>query len=227
VGTVLVAIVIVPSAPVLVPELAGAAAAEIADLRKAVLTAAAVLPDRWTAIGAGAADAVWAPEAAGTFAGFGVDVAVGLSPHADRVEDLALCALITGWLRGQVRPEARAEVRSFTPADDAVAQGRALRTALDADPDPIGVLVVADGCTTLTPAAPGGHDPESAAVQAALDDALAGGDTAALGALPATVIGRAAFAVLAGLAGPAPHAATELYRGAPFGVGYTVATWQP
>lgn len=226
-GTVLVAIVIVPSAPVLVPELAGAAAAEIADLRTAVLTAAAVLPDRWTAIGAGAADAMWAPESAGTFAGFGADVAVGLSPHADRPADLALCALITGWIRGQVRPTARAEVRSVTPAGDASAQGRALRAEIDADPEPIGVLVVADGCNTLTPGAPGGHDPESVAVQAALDDALAGGDTAALQALPTSVVGRAAFAVLAGLAGPAPHEATELYRGAPFGVGYTVALWQP
>lgn len=226
-GTVLVAIVIVPSAPVLVPELAGAAAADIADLRNAVLTAAAVLPDRWIAIGAGAENAVWGPEAAGTFAGFGVDVAVGLSPHADRMDDLGLCALITGWLRGQVRPGARAEVRCFAPADDAVAQGRALRTEIDAHPEPVGVLVVADGCNTLTPAAPGGHDPDSAAVQAALDDALAGGDTAELAALPATVVGRAAFAVLAGLAGPALHPATELYRGAPFGVGYTVAVWQP
>jgi hypothetical protein len=227
VGIVLVAIVIVPSAPVLVPELAGAAAAEIADLRKAVLTASAALPDRWVAIGAAAVDAVWPPASAGTFAGFGVDVAVGLSPHADHVQELALCALITGWIRGQVRPDARAEVRSFTDADDALAQGGALRTAIDADPEPIGVLVVADGCNTLTPAAPGGHDPDSVAVQAGLDDALAAGDTAGLATLPATVGGRAAFAVLAGLAGPATRAATELYRGAPFGVGYTVAVWQP
>ena len=226
-GTVLVAIVIVPSAPVLVPELAGAAAAETADLREAVLTAAAVLPDRWTAIGAGATDALWGPQAAGTFAGFGVDVAVGLSPQADRRTELALCALITGWIRGQVRPGAHADVHSFASADDAPARGRALRAAIDADPEPIGVLVVADGCNTLTAAAPGGHDPDSEAVQAALDDALAAGDTAALGALPAGVVGRAAFAVLAGLAGPAAHEATELYRGAPFGVGYAVDLWRP
>jgi hypothetical protein len=227
VDTVLVAIAIVPSAPVLVPELAGAAAAEIADLREAVLTAAAALPDRWIAIGAGAAEALWGPESTGTFAGFGVDLAVGLSPQADDDADLALCALITGWIRGQVRPGARAEVHCVAPAGDALARGRALRAAIDADTERIGVLVVADGCNTLTPAAPGGHDPESVAVEAALDDALASGDATALGALPDTVVGRAAFAVLAGLAEPAPRTAKELYRGAPFGVGYSVDLWQP
>ncbi len=61
----------------------------------------------------------------------------------------------------------------------------------------------------------------------ALDDALAAGDTAALTRLPAGVVGRAAFGVLAGLAGAGPAAARELYRGAPYGVGYFVGVWQP
>ena len=38
------AIALIPSAPIVVPELAGAAADAVADLRAAVLTAAAVLP---------------------------------------------------------------------------------------------------------------------------------------------------------------------------------------
>jgi hypothetical protein len=33
--------------------------------------------------------------------------------------------------------------------------------------------------------------------------------------------------VLAGLAEPAPRWAKELYRGAPFGVGYFAGVWQP
>ena len=41
------------------------------------------------------------------------------------------------------------------------------------------------------------------------------------------VVGRAAFGVLAGLAGAGPAAARELYRGAPYGVGYFVGVWQP
>ncbi len=52
------AIAIIPSAPVMVPELAGAAAAELADLREAVFAAAASLPTRWIAVGVGPADAV-------------------------------------------------------------------------------------------------------------------------------------------------------------------------
>ena len=47
----LTAIALTPSAPVLVPELAGAAAAEVEQLCDAALTAAATLPDRWIIIG--------------------------------------------------------------------------------------------------------------------------------------------------------------------------------
>ena len=76
------AIAIVPSAPVMVPELASSAAAELADLRAAVLAAAATLPPRWIAIGVGPADDVIGQERAGTFAGYGVDLRVALSPGA-------------------------------------------------------------------------------------------------------------------------------------------------
>ncbi|EUA34459.1 putative conserved alanine rich protein [Mycobacterium xenopi 4042] len=64
-------------------------------------------------------------------------------------------------------------------------------------------------------------------MQLALDDALACGDTAALTRLPAQVVGRVPFQVLAGLAEPAPRSAKELYRGAPYGVGYFAGVWQP
>ena len=94
-------------------------------------------------------------------------------------------------------------------------------------PIPIGVLVVADGANTLTPPAPGGYDPDSIPVQAALDDALAAGDAAALTRLPDAIVGRVAFQVLAGLTEPAPRSAKELYRGAPYGVGYFAGVWQP
>jgi hypothetical protein len=64
-------------------------------------------------------------------------------------------------------------------------------------------------------------------VQLALDDALANGDVAALTRLPGQILGRVAFQVLAGLTGPGPRTAKELYRGAPYGVGYFAAVWQP
>ncbi|OBI52918.1 hypothetical protein [Mycobacterium sp. E787] len=223
------AIAIVPSAPVLVPELAGAASAEVADLTAAVLAAAALLPPRWVAVGTGRADEALGPDSGGTFAGFGVDVRVGLSPQADAAGDLPLCALLAGWVRGRARPEASARVRVYRSDHDtgtALARGRQLRAELDRSPDAVGVLVVADGANTLTPAAPGGYHPDDAEAQAALDDALANGDVAALAALPPQILGRVAFQVLAGLAEPGPRSAKELYRGAPYGVGYFAGFWQ-
>jgi hypothetical protein len=227
---VLSAIAIVPSAPVLVPELAGAAAAEVADLASAVVAAAAPLPPSWIVVGTGPSDDVLGPNTAGTFAGFGADVRVRLAPQAP-VEpvELPLCALIGGWVRAQARPEAAAQVRVYAgdhDPDAALHRGRQLRAEIDRIPGPVGVLVVADGANTLTPSAPGGYDPGNADAQLALDDALATGDVAALARVPAQIVGRVAFQVLAGLSEPAPRSAKELYRGAPYGVGYFAGIWQ-
>ena len=228
---VLAAIALIPSPPVLVPHLAGAAAGEVAGFRDAALTAAAGLPDRWVVIGAGARGDVIGPHSRGTFAGYGVDVPVTLSPQApDTVSALPLCALIAAWLRGQASPAASAEVRVFATDLDAaaaMAAGRALRAEIDGTDTPIGVLVVADGANTITPPAPGGYDPDAAAVQKSLDDALARGDADALTRLPDSIVGRVAYQVLAGLSGPGPAAAKEVVRGAPYGVGYFVGTWTP
>jgi hypothetical protein len=222
---VLSAIAIVPSAPVIVPELAAGAAAELTDLREAVFTAAAALPARWIAIGVGPSDAVVKPPRTGTFAGYGVDVQVALSAgEFDAPTQLPLCALVAGWLRGRVNPEATTEVRVY--ADAGVDRGAQLRTEIDEAHDAIGVLVVADGANTLTQPAPGGYDPDSIPVQAALDDALAAGDAAALARLPESIVGRAAYRVLAGLE-PQPRSVKELYRGAPYGVGYFAGVWLP
>jgi aromatic ring-opening dioxygenase LigB subunit len=136
--------------------------------------------------------------------------------------------LIVGWVRGQANPDARAEVRVYAAAHDAeeaLACGRRLRAEIDEASDPIGVLVVADGAHTLTPPAPGGYEPDSIPVQAALDDALASGDAEALTRLPDAIVGRVAYQVLAGLG--EPRSAKELYRGAPYGVGYFAGLWTP
>jgi hypothetical protein len=230
---VLSVIAIIPSAPVLVPELAGTAADEVAELRAAMIAAAAALPPRWIVVGVGTADGVVGPESVSTFAGFGADLAVRLSPQAgetDQPVELPLCALIAGWIRAQAQPEARAQVRVYAENHDAataLALGGRLRREIDQPAEPTGVLIVADGANTLTPAAPGGYHPEDADVQLALDDALACGDLAALARLPEQVRGRVAFGVLAGLAEPAPRSAKELYRAAPYGVGYFAGVWQP
>lgn len=225
------AIAIVPAAPVLVPELMGAAADETAPLRDAALAAAAELPRRWVSIGSGGADAAFGPDRSGTFAGYGVDVPVALGPVTGITPDeLPLSVLIAAWLRGQIHPEATVDAHVYaatTTAGAAAGHGRRLRDEIDATAEQVGVLVVADGANTLAPAAPGGYRPDSVAVQHALDDALASGDSAALTTLPASIAGRVAHQVLAGLAGPAPRSARELYRGAPYGVGYFVGVWVP
>jgi hypothetical protein len=228
---VLGAIAIIPSAPVLVPQLAGAAAVEVADLRAAVIATAAALPPQWVAVGVSAAEAVFGPDSVGTFAGFGADVPVRLSTDAaGPPTELPLCALFTAWVRGQAQPDARARVRVYSTdldADAARVRGRQLRAELERAADPVGVLVLADGANTLTAVAPGGYHPQDVDVQRALDDALAVGDVAALTELPDRVVGRVAFQVLAGLAEPAPRSAKELYRAAPYGVGYFAGVWQP
>ena len=69
----------------MVPELAGAPTAEeLAGLREAVFTAAAPLPTRWIAVGAGPTDAMVGPDQAGTFAGYGVDLPISLAPGSRR-----------------------------------------------------------------------------------------------------------------------------------------------
>jgi hypothetical protein len=228
---VLSTIAIIPSAPVLVPELAGVAADEVAELRAAMVAAVAALPPRWVVIGVGTADVVVGPESVGTFAGFGVDLVVRLSPQATgRPAELPLCALIAGWMRDEAQPDAQAEVRAYAANHNvgaALAVGRRLRNEIDAADEPTGVLVIADGANTLTPAAPGGYQPADVDVQRALDDALGCGDVPALTRLPEQVVGRVAFQVLAGLAEPAPRSAKELYRAAPYGVGYFSGVWQP
>ena len=229
-GAVLAAIALTPSAPVLVPELAGAAASEVAELRAAACSAAATLPDRWIAVGVGPTEQVIEPETSSTFAGYGVDLVIELSSQSPPlVTAVPLCALLAGWLRGQANPLARVQVRVY-PADlspdAALARGRELRAQIDAATDPIGVLVVADGAHTITSSATGGYDQQAESVQAGLDRALAKGDAAALALLGDSIVGRVAYQVLAGLA-PAPVAAVELARGAPYGVGYFVGTWDP
>jgi len=233
---VLGAIAIVPAAPLLVPELAGAAADEVADLTAAVLAAATLLPPRWIVIGTGQADDVLGPtNSTGTFAGFGADVRVQLYPQQPEENtaapvEMPLCALLAAWVRGQARPDAHAQVhvyRSDHDAETALARGRQLRAEISRVPEPVGVVVVADGANTLTPSAPGGYHPGDADAQLALDDALANGDVAVLAELPPEILGRVAFQVLAGMTEPGPRSAKELYRGAPYGVGYFAGVWQP
>ncbi|MEV6098506.1 hypothetical protein [Nocardia sp. NPDC051981] len=248
---------LVPSPPVLVPELGGAAGASaegtIAELRAAVLRAAGELAaraSRWIVVGvaepeegSGGGDSgrVIGSDAVGTFRGYGVDLCVGLSGVvAERVADpmLPLPALIAGWLREQVAPEVTAECRLISAdaaADESLTFGRLLRADLDAEPESIAVLIVGDGAATLSLKAPRYLDERAAGVQEAIDRALSAGDRQALAALDTRlcaeieVQGRPAYQVLAGLfaTDAADPDVETLYAAAPFGVAYHVSVWRP
>ncbi len=238
---------LVPSPPILVPELCGGlgAGAAVDEVRAAALNVAAELAavaPHWTVVGVGAGDRVAGPETVGTFRGFGVDLAVGLggteaAGDGDADPDLPLPVLIAAWLREQAAPHALAQawiVDAGTPAGECAELGAKLRAELDADPRTQGVLVVADGASTLSTSAPGYFDPRAADRQAALDNALSAGDRDRLLALDPLecaevgMRGRAAFQVLAGLFGadPAAPIVDTRYQDAPFGVGYQVSMWR-
>lgn len=237
----LTAAVLVPSPPIVVPELNGADASESEPLRAAALDAVATLGSlaaRWTVIGVGDTESELEENAVGTFRGFGADVRTALSADASGAADpmLPLAALVAGWLREHAAPQATARAR-IVAADTSPVYcaelGRKLRTELDRDDTAHGLLVVADGANTLTLKAPGAFDPRAGDAQSELDDAIEAGDSAMLAGLDPVVCGelgiggRAAYQVLAGVFGTPPARVDSRYRDAPFGVGYHVAVWLP
>jgi aromatic ring-opening dioxygenase LigB subunit len=223
---------VVPHPPLLVAELAGAAAAETADLRAACRDVAARLADaheRWIAVGAAATASRHDADTRGTFAGFGADVRVALSDAADAATDpdLPLPVLVAGWLRRRgVTIDAH-----VLPADTDPDEARRVGEELAADGSPAALLVLGDGAATHTPRAPGAFDERAAGYDRGVADALAAGDAAALGALDPTlsdellVAGRVPWQVLAG-ALPHPSAARLEHSSAPYGVAYHVALWE-
>lgn len=260
---VLASVVFVPSAPLLVPQLAGPAAVDTAPVRDATVAAttrlAGVTTD-WVAIGADDPNSAVAGElpvprpaeslaGTGTFARFGVDVPVRLergavtdpgagtlSATAAGTRPLPLSMLVAAWLRGIAGAARACPVVVAPEAAPAVCAdvGRDLAARIDATATPVGVLVVADGATALTPKAPGGgrRDP-AVRLQQRIDDAFAAADADALAALDpdacleSGVAGRPAWQVAAALVAGRRLQADVGYASAPFGVGYTVATWTP
>ncbi|WP_363320429.1 hypothetical protein [Pseudonocardia sp.] len=223
-------VAVLPQPPLLVPELATGAAAETAALRTACRSAAARLaaatPD-WVAVGAdeGGRRTV-GPDTRGTFAGFGVDLVVGLDPASTAPidPDLPLPLLIAAWaadgaarIRGELVPP------DLPPAECAALGGSLLGAT--------GLLVVGDGAATHTAKAPGHLDERAGPFDEAVARALAAADPAGLAALDPGlaaelwVAGRAPWQVLAGATAGASWTGELLYSAAPLGVGYHVAVW--
>jgi hypothetical protein len=240
VANVLVAAAFVPSAPVLVPELSGPTVPEVLPVRAAAVQACRDLAEmcsRWVLVGIGDLSRPVSPR--GSFVGFGVDVQVDLTPGADGPADpeMPTAVLLGAWLRGQTDPSATLTVEladARAPSIACIRQGRNLGSRLATIDEPVGLLVVADGATTLTAKAPGGLAPGAVECQAQIDSALGAADLAVISGLDETrcadlgVGGRAAWQVVAGTVGALEKSRVHpesRYAGAPFGVGYTVAWW--
>ena len=220
----LVAAAVVPTPPLLVPEVAGGSADRDADLRAACDAAVATLTgcERLVVVGSapvtGRADGGW------DWRGFGV-----ASPAEPPRVRLPLALAVGTWLL---------ERAGATAAVHGVAAGASpqecadLGAALVAD-GATGLLVCGDGSARRDEKAPGHLDPRAAGFDAQAEAALLAGDPEALLALDPELAadllaaGRAPWQVLAGAAAGRRWQADVTYAAAPYGVGYLVATWAP
>jgi len=230
---VLSTVVVVPEPPLLLPELATGAAAETAALRAACRDAArrlAAASDCWIAVGADPGGRRTVESGArGSFIGFGVDVVVGLGPHAAGAVDPAmpLPLLVAGWLRDGLPVTVRGELVA-PDADPAACLALGAELARDAT----ALLIVGDGAATHTEKAPGYLDERAGPFDDVVAGALATADPAALAALdPVTAaelwaVGRAPWQVLAGATRDTAWTGELLHSSRPYGVGYHVAVWQ-
>jgi hypothetical protein len=238
----LVAAAVCPCPPLLVPEVAAGAGAELDDLRAACADAIGVLaasrPERLVVIGPAERPSrgVFPPGAAGSFRPFGVDLDVTLgAPSADSGEagedlpPLPSSLTVAAWLlRGwSAAPVEGLGVGEQLEPDRCAAAGRAVAGSAER----VALLVMGDGAACHTVKAPGYLDERSGPFDDTVASALAGADVPALAALDPALAqelkaaGRAPWQVLAGAAEDAHLGGGLLHRTTPYGVGYFVAAW--
>ncbi len=221
-----------PHPPLLVPELAGAAAPELDHLRGACDEAVAALmaydvpvlvlgpapgPGRPTTYG---------PGAAGSLAPWGADLVVG----GGGPPELPLSLTIGAWLLD--RTGAPVESRGYLAVSGRTDDHAAEHGVVSAETTHV-LLVMGDASATRTAKAPGGFDPAAEAFDARVSDVLGRGEGSALAAVgsdPACVeLGVAGAPAWLEAARRLPQrpadTAQVLADEAPYGVGYLVALW--
>ncbi|MFI7104548.1 class III extradiol dioxygenase subunit B-like domain-containing protein [Streptomyces sp. NPDC050161] len=235
----LVAAALCPCPPLLVPEVASGAAAELDGLRAACFDALGVLaaarPDRLVVIGP-AEQAGRGPHpqgATGSFRDFGVATEVSLGA-AERTPERPLppSLAVGAWLLSRT-DWADAPVEGLGVGEP-LSPGRCLSVGREiaASSARVALLVMGDGSACRTVKAPGYLDERAEPFDAEVARALGAADTDALAALDEELAaelkasGRACWQVLAGAAQEgAPLGGELLYDQAPYGVGYFVAAW--
>ncbi|MER5703051.1 class III extradiol dioxygenase subunit B-like domain-containing protein [Micromonospora sp. NPDC002296] len=237
----LVAAAVCPHPPLLVPEVAGAAAGELDELRAACAAAVTRLlaagPDAIVLVGAGPATLSFGSADYGSLRAYGVDRQVRLwRVNCAGGERLPLSLTIGAWLLGRSGtglPRFAHAIAADAPPQECARVGIELVGA--AADHRVALLVLGDGSACRGTKAPGYDDPRAQAYDDRVARALADADAEALlGLDPAlsaelSVAGRAPWQVLAG----AVRAAGGDWRGelghhdAPYGVAYLVANWEP
>lgn len=215
-----VAAAVLPHPPLLVPELAGAAAPELDPLRAAcqeALSTVVAAADLTILIGDGPVWAIPAPAAPGSFQPYGADIDVTLPTLADldlpglpppaRLTDLPLSLAVAAQLLNDLDPPparlfAATVPRSLGPRAAATI-GQTLAGAAR-----FGLVVMADLSACRSDRAPGGFRPEAANFDAWVADAFRTGTPQSLLALDPIestnllVAGRVPLQVLAGAFDP-------------------------
>ncbi|GGR69735.1 hypothetical protein GCM10010169_11540 [Micromonospora fulviviridis] len=235
----LVAAAVCPHPPLIVPELAGAAAPELDDLRAAADAAVARLlaadPEVILLLGAGPETERFGSADHGSLRPFGLDRQVRLwKVNCAGSDRLPLSLTIGAWLVNRSGTELPRLARAVA-ADASPAECAALGAELVAGADErTALLVLGDGSACRGVKAPGYDDPRAPAYDEGVAAALAGADVEALLGLDPVLsaelkaAGRAPWQVLAG----AVRAAGGDWRGdvsyhqAPYGVAYFVANWE-
>jgi hypothetical protein len=237
----LVAAAVCPCPPVLVPEVASGAAAELDDLRAACDTAVARLraarADVVVLVGTGTETGWRSPDEYGSLRPWGVPIDIRVTDAGTR-PGLPLSLTIGAWLLSR-QPASR--------QPDAVAASTAV-ASVAADEKPAGcaafgrdecaargarvaLLAIGDGASLGAVEAEGRVHDRAESYDAEVARALAHADLDALLALDpglaADVLsaGRPAWQVLAGAAAGTGWSAELLYSAAPYGVRYHVASW--
>ncbi|MGY0019171.1 class III extradiol dioxygenase subunit B-like domain-containing protein [Streptomyces sp. cg35] len=235
----LVAAAVCPCPPLLVPEVAAGAAPELDTARaacdEAIGAVLAAEPDLLWVIGEGPRQGVHGPGSRGSFRPFGVDLDVHFgAPDESAGATLPPSLSVGAWLlaragwTGETRGyEVESGGTAFDTADGAwrLADGRT-------GTERVGFLVMGDGTACRTVKAPGYLDERAEAVDARIAEALGtldqDGYLAQLDAGLARelkISGRAPWQLLNGAWDKKDGKSRLLYEGAPYGVGYFVASW--
>ncbi|MET9298527.1 hypothetical protein ABZX66_04315 [Micromonospora aurantiaca] len=239
----LVAAAVCPHPPLIVPELAGAAAPELDDLRAATDAAVARLlaagARTVVVVGGGDRTAELPFPYRGSFAPWGTPLEVRLGRHPAGIlgtDGLPLSLLVGAWLlnRGP-RPQVPTTWRMISlAADEPVERCAAGGGRLGSRTQPWALLAMGDGSACRGVKAPGYDDPRAEAYDEGVAVALAGADADALLGLDPVlsaelrVAGRAPWQVLAGAvrAAGGDWRGDVSYQDAPYGVAYFVANWE-